>query len=61
MDVEMKEPTEAKPKTTEEKSLRKPYRSPQLEDLGDVRSVTLGSTVFTEEESGIPGNEYIRI
>lgn len=60
MEVEMKEPTEAKPKTTKEKGLRKPYRSPKLEDLGDVRSVTLGSTVFNNPESGIPGGEYAR-
>lgn len=42
-----------------EKNRRKPYHSPRLEDLGDVRSVTLGATTFTDDESGDPGGPYL--
>ena len=60
MQMESSESVETKPNPTKEKGQRKkPYRSPQLEHLGDVRSVTLGATVWTDDESGDPGGPYL--
>jgi hypothetical protein len=40
---------------------RKPYYIPHLDVLGDLRTLTLGSSVYTEFESfGAEGFEWVR-
>ena len=42
-----------------ENSQRKRYRKPNLLDLGDLRSRTLGSSIYANHETGFIGREFV--
>lgn len=44
--------------SSEENDFRKPYASPRLEELGDLRELTLGSSVGVTDSGGQTQNVF---